>query len=257
MGTWGTALYSDDTTCDVRDSYISNLKYGFSDTEAYERILLNYAELLDDKEIACLVYFALADTAWKYGRLTESLKSQALKLIEEGGDVFVWERDSPIDAKTRQKILGALASRLLSNQPAPKLIKISKPKPKKIRTSEPLGTLFFMALPSGNKALFALVGFIELEKSIEPVFSVLNWRGQQLPSQATLHTACQKTLIFKSGLGDQAHIGILPKDRRTNTMTFLEASGHCTEIEMAFDAEKVVFINKEAIAKEIDQHFDN
>ena len=28
MGTWGTGLYQDDTTCDIKDDYITHLKIG-------------------------------------------------------------------------------------------------------------------------------------------------------------------------------------------------------------------------------------
>ena len=35
MGTWNKRLYSNDTTCDVRDTYIDFLKQQFSNEKAY------------------------------------------------------------------------------------------------------------------------------------------------------------------------------------------------------------------------------
>jgi hypothetical protein len=255
MGAWGAALYSDDTTCDVRDAYVENLKHGLSDTEAYEKILHGYADLLNDREVACLVYFALADTAWKFGRLHADVKARALELISQNGDVFVWERDAPDEVPARKKALRSLETRLLSDQPAPKPIKVSKPKPKKIRTTAPVGSVYFMNLPSGYKALLVLVGFIDLGKSFDPVFSVLNWRGKSLPLQAELDEVARKTIPFQSGLGEEAHIGIIPKDERKSVMACLEATGQFTEIEMPYSPESVVFQYVEGIAHQIDDHF--
>lgn len=56
MGAWGTGLYSDDTTCDVRDDYVLNLKLGLSSEESSQKILDRYGDLLEKTEIACLVY---------------------------------------------------------------------------------------------------------------------------------------------------------------------------------------------------------
>jgi hypothetical protein len=54
-----------------------------------------YEELLADHQVECLVYFALADTQWKYGCLDERVKSKALELIAAGGDLKNWRQDSP------------------------------------------------------------------------------------------------------------------------------------------------------------------
>ena len=255
MGAWGAALYSDDTTCEVRDAYVENLKHGLSDTEAYERILHGYAELLDDREIACLVYFALADTAWKFGRLTTNVKARALDLIEQGADISEWECDAPDEVPARKKALRSLVKRLLSDQPVRKLIKVSKPKPKKIRTNAPVGSLFFLNLPNGYRALFVLVGFIDLGKSVDPVFSVLNWRGKELPPQMELEEAARETLPIQSGLGEQTHIGIFPTDERKSVMACLDATGQSIAAQVPYSPERVVFKNIEAIADEIYAHF--
>lgn len=255
MGAWSTELYSDDTTCEVRDAYKENLKHGLSDSEAYERILDRYRDLLDDPEISCLVYFALADTAWKVGRLHHDIKEKALGLIRQGGDVAVWERDAAAEAPSRMKVLRKLELRLLSEQPAPTPIKKSLPKPKKIRTSAPVGSVFTLNLPSANKALLVLVGVMDLGKSVDPVFSVLNWRGDNVLSQSMLDEAAKDTIPVQSGLGPQAHWGILPRDERKNVMAYLEMTSLCVTVEMPYDPEQVVFSYAEGLAREIDAHF--
>lgn len=105
MGAWGAGLFSNDTSCDVRDDYVRHLKHGLSAEEARQKILARYGDLLANTEIACLVYLALADTAWRYGRLDQALKDKALSLLQSGGDVAVWERDAPDDVASRRKTL--------------------------------------------------------------------------------------------------------------------------------------------------------
>lgn len=84
MGAWGAGLYSDDTTCDVRDGYVQHLKHGLSHGEACQKVLSRHAARLGEPEVACLVYFALADTAWRYGRLDETLNRRARAAVPAG-----------------------------------------------------------------------------------------------------------------------------------------------------------------------------
>lgn len=255
MGAWGAALYSDDTTREVRDAYVENLRHGLSDTEAYERILNGYSDTLNEPEIACLVYFGLADTAWKFGRLDDDIKTQALGLLAQGGDLFVWERDAPEEAAARKRALRTLETRLLSEQPARKPVKISKPKPKKIRTTAPVGTVFTRTLPSGYKAIFVLVGLFDDGKSVDPVFSVLRWRGYHVPSDSELREAAANPLQFPSGLGPMPHVGIFPQGR-VSVMAGFEATGWSIGVEMPYDPNRAVFTFVERIAEDIDASFD-
>ena len=73
MGAWSTGLYADDTTCDVRDSYVRHLKAGLADAKATQDVLSQFAELMNDRVVACLVCFAVlwrtrsgATGGWKW-----------------------------------------------------------------------------------------------------------------------------------------------------------------------------------------------
>ena len=46
MGVWGTAIFSDDTACDIRDEYSALLISGISDEEAEEALLKGYESLI-------------------------------------------------------------------------------------------------------------------------------------------------------------------------------------------------------------------
>lgn len=81
MGTWGTSLFEQDTTCDVRDHYLQLLKSGCTNEEAYSLTLHEFAECMDTDEEP-LFWYALADTQWSYGRLLSEVKQRALEWIE-------------------------------------------------------------------------------------------------------------------------------------------------------------------------------
>jgi len=218
MGTWGAGLYADDTCCDVRDDYVQALKSGMSDDEAYKYILQRHSFVLDDSEFSYMVYFPLAETAWKYGRLNEELRSIALALLKQLEDCSSWGTG----AKARKKVQQALEEKLLSPQPERKLVKFVPVKPRKIRTTAEVGSVFLISLPNGNKAALVLVGFLELEKSTDPVFSALCWQGEVAPTKEELAQWIQKTVVFESGLGPKPQIGIFPRDDRKSIMASLQ-----------------------------------
>lgn len=251
MGAWGPGLYADDTTCDVRDSYVDGLRSGRSGEETDRAILDRYAELLEDREIACLVLFALADTGWRHGRLSDEVRDRAIALLELGGDLQAWQRDAPGDVPARTRVLRTLHARLLSPQPAPKPVRLSRPKPKLVRTSAPIGAAFLYALPSGYKTLLVLAGFIDLGKSVDPVFSVLRWHRKTMPTQDELEAAAAQTLPLPSGLGHQPHLGLLPDDRRTNVMSWLQDTGLRLGATLPFDTDGVAFMNPAGISAAI------
>ncbi len=218
MGAWGASLYQDDTTCDVREDYVMHLKHGKSDDEACDLILQEYGECLEEHSIRCLVYFALADTAWKYGRLGEEVKDHALSLLAAGGDLSAWETQAtPADAKVRRKALRALETQLLSPQPGRKPVKISPPKSPRFLIKAPLGSVFLQALPSGGYAIFVLEGLVNTASrhaaKFAPAFSVLRRRVTGILSEAELAAArAISACSFESGLGSCPYLGVSEPD---------------------------------------------
>ena len=82
MGTWGTGLYSGDIACDVRADYREMLVFHYSHEEALQRIIKDH-QLSKDDPYNAAGWFALADSAWKYGHLDESLKQLVQRLYEK------------------------------------------------------------------------------------------------------------------------------------------------------------------------------
>ena len=77
---------------------------------------------MNDDDDCAVVWFALADTQWKYGRLSETVKSKALEYIDNGINLQLWtEADEKLYSK-RENVLADLKKKLESPQPPKKRI---------------------------------------------------------------------------------------------------------------------------------------
>lgn len=120
MGIWSSHLYGNDTTTDVRDSY-QELIYETLDIEkAYTKLMKEYDEYLGTDEEP-LVWYAIADLQWRYGRLMPEVKDKAIYWIDNNGGVDLWEEDPKGAVNFRKNIL-KLKSKILSPMPKPKKI---------------------------------------------------------------------------------------------------------------------------------------
>ncbi|MGI6746437.1 MAG: hypothetical protein ACOX45_09990 [Acutalibacteraceae bacterium] len=121
MGTWGSSLYANDTTCDVRDIYTKLLQEQFNNEEAYQKTLEKCHEYIND-ENEPLFWYALAETQWKFGRLMPEVKAKALEWIKKGGGLSLWE-ESKNSGEGWKQTLHKLKSKLESTMPPEKIIK--------------------------------------------------------------------------------------------------------------------------------------
>lgn len=129
MGTWSTSIYGNDISCDVRDTYINNLYKGLSDEDALLQTLNDYSDVLQDKEESPNLWFALADTMWKLGRLTPEVKDRAIECIEKYKQLNHFAETKRGEA-TRQKVLSSLNSTLSMQMPKRKVVKSPYPENK-------------------------------------------------------------------------------------------------------------------------------
>lgn len=123
MGAWGSGLYANDSTVDVRDTYLGFLKEQLNSQEAYEKTLEKCREYIGDQDEP-LFWYALADTQWKVGRLSPEVKTKALEWIANNGGIELWEENKSSGASWK-KSLEKLKEKLESPMPPKK--KIRKP----------------------------------------------------------------------------------------------------------------------------------
>lgn len=123
MGTWGTSLYDNDTACDVRDEYIEGLKRGEPNEQITKELLEN--NICDEEpEEEAIVWIALADVQWNYGRLIAEVKDKANYFLS---NLFLFERWKEIgETEFIQwtKTLTEVKEKL--NSPMPPIKKVSK-----------------------------------------------------------------------------------------------------------------------------------
>ena len=111
MGSWGTALYSNDTSSDVRD--MCNEVYPLVGIEeGTKQILKEYADIIDsniiDNDYADF-WFALADWQWKHGILTDVIKNKTISLLEAHTGIEEWkESGTAADVKKRIAVMEKL-----------------------------------------------------------------------------------------------------------------------------------------------------
>ena len=125
MGTWGTKIYQNDVSDDVKKDYKNKLKAGKSDEDALDEILDEYDYCIDDSDDRYDFWFALADTMWGLGRLTDQVKEKTLELIDIEDEEERWETEK--ERKARLQVLEDLKQKLLSEMPPRKKIPIYKP----------------------------------------------------------------------------------------------------------------------------------
>lgn len=126
MGAWGSGLYANDTSCDVRDTYMENLMNGLSDEEAYEKTMEKVWDYLEDLNEAPLAWFALAETQWKLGRLMPEVREKALYWIDHEGGLEPW-LETVEKGRGWKRTLEKLREKL--NSPMPKRKAVRRPSP--------------------------------------------------------------------------------------------------------------------------------
>lgn len=121
MGSWSAALFSNDTTCDVRDTYMECLRQQLSDEAAYEKTYQEYSELMKTDEEP-LFWYAMAYTQWKLGRLSEIVKETALNWIDKKGGLDLYEENKKAGIRFLER-LRKLQETINSPMPPRKIIR--------------------------------------------------------------------------------------------------------------------------------------
>jgi len=119
MGAWGTGIFQEDFTCDIRDNYIRYLAMDKSNEEATELLKTDNEldKLTDDEGV---FWIALAMVQWQKGRLLDEVKDKAIYFIDNGLDLDTWEGN-----KKREEVLQQAKEKILS--PMPEAKKIRRP----------------------------------------------------------------------------------------------------------------------------------
>ena len=102
MGTWGTGIYDDDVSSDVKYEYVDMLRQGVSNEEATQKLINRWDT--EDIEEGPIFWFALANIQWDYGRLLEYVKEEALKHIRNKLDLERWKDNKELYRKRKEAL---------------------------------------------------------------------------------------------------------------------------------------------------------
>lgn len=178
MGAWGPAIFSDDTACDVRDSYRERISDGKDGTAATTEMLEQWKidSLAADDDDVLVFWLALAATQWKVGRLEDRVRNKAIEVIDSGKDLGRWKEVGQVDK--RAAVLRKLKEQLLSPQPAPKNVRVEKPQV----PPWSCGDYVSYRLNSGDLVILYVQGVFGQSLWV----SLLDWVGSDPPDNDTI-----------------------------------------------------------------------
>ena len=185
MGTWGTAIFADDTAADVRDAWRAAIIDGLAAAAATSRVLETFADgVLDDPDESKVFWLALAAAQFESGRLEAAVRDRALAIIDGGGDVARWEEEDAVLARQREKVLERLALKLRGPQPKRKRLR----RPPSYGVPVELGDVVFVRnRERGLEVLFAVVRMsVGRGRDPWPEVEPLLWQGGDVPSRDQL-----------------------------------------------------------------------
>jgi len=217
IGTWGPAIFSDDTACDVRDDWREFVGDGLSAPQATDKLLAQLGDAIDDPDDRPVIWLALAATQWKAGRLEDRVKEQALAIIDGGADLQRWT-ENPALLKKRKAVLTKLREQLASPPARPVRIR----KVTKSTCEWAPGEVVAYTLRSGRFVLFRVLGLNTDKGGVHPDCQFYDWIGKEIPGARVI-----KGLRFKVGAAMICGGGKkgYPADRLTRTGIKLPVQG--------------------------------
>lgn len=180
MGAWGPAIFSDDTACDIRSDYRELLEDGVEDEEATRRVVSEYQHLGEDE--AHVLWLALAAAQSALGRLDQSVKAEALRVIDGGDGLDLWTEAGARELASRKAVLAKLRRTLTGPQKPPSKIR----RPWSHVTDLSPGDVLAYTLPGGKRALFRVAALDEQRVGTAPIVRRLRWTKASLPSDRRL-----------------------------------------------------------------------
>lgn len=131
MGTWGAALYDDDTASDLRDTVALVTRVPGNGERLLSLIRQVHGEVDPEDEDAAIFWLVVADLFEKKGIACPEATAHALRIIESGQDLAACASRGADERflKARGKVLLELAGRLRSPRPTKPPKRPGKPPP--------------------------------------------------------------------------------------------------------------------------------
>jgi hypothetical protein len=122
MGTWGTAISSNDTYEDIFSEFMDLYDDGLEPSEISTRIINQNSELIEDIEDKNNFWFALAMAQWQCKSLDPDLFQRVKTIVETGEDIKIWEElgADKKELNKRKKVLDSFLDKLSQEKDKPR-----------------------------------------------------------------------------------------------------------------------------------------
>lgn len=219
MGAWGTGFWNDDTTSDVRNSYLDGLKKKRPPQEILAQLVDEFEMNADDDGYLC--WLAVALLQWEYGHLSEAVKGKALAVLHSDADEKRWMEASEKDQHKRREVMRQLETKLLSTNEKPKKARPYVRKQTKWKVGDVISLRFGTMKPHQAERLWSfqdlygavlVVDFWEKDLGdiyITPVVTPYEWIGCSPAQEKDLKNAsflseqsCRGAVMARFWLGD-------------------------------------------------------
>lgn len=191
MGHWGTAILSNDTASDIKDTFFDLYDKGQTLADIRIEIEKQFKEG-DALSSNTDLWLTLALLQWQVGQLDKDVKEFAERIIDQGIDITVW-RESEADEKS-------LAKRKAELEKLKKKIQVSNPKlrkPKKKiapKSILPKGDVYALPLTNGS---YSVVIVLEEIITLDYYFVLLALTDICKEEIPTLEDVYKSTLLTK------------------------------------------------------------
>jgi hypothetical protein len=148
MGTWGTAIKSNDTSSDIYADFFDLYNEGEKPNVIAKKLIGDNKELIENPDDSNNFWFTLALALWETKALDQETFNRVKEIIQTEKDLQVWrELDADeTEIKKRKDVLEKFLVKISSEKDKPKARK-------KKRIKEPIfekGTCLTFRLPNGN-----------------------------------------------------------------------------------------------------------
>jgi hypothetical protein len=145
MGVSGTGILDNDIAADAYAEFLGLMEEGVGPRRAV-RMMVKEADLDDDPYALCPFWLGIALAQVESGRLTRRVRKMALKIIDSGMDLAIWEAESPSDLADRRASLAVLRQQITGTQIRPTPMS----RPRKDGLDWEAGDVFAYRLRSGK-----------------------------------------------------------------------------------------------------------
>jgi hypothetical protein len=128
MGTWGTAIKSNDTASDIYADFFELYNEGQEPADISEKLIKDNSELINNPDDCNNFWFVLALAQWETKSLDKELYEKVKSIIENGQDLEVWRQldADESEIKKRKIALDKFLDQISSDKPKAKARKKKK-----------------------------------------------------------------------------------------------------------------------------------